>query len=500
MATHVEPSNRRRSARPDEQWHDVRRSGAPPPLVFFGIVLFLAFAGVLATVQPKLVFAAVFGISAIAILTSRFSAPQVVTFLGIATAASMTWDGMHVPHVPIIFGDLPLFAMAGVLLVMRLSRTIDPPPPSPALVACSLLVIGGIVGGAFAPSPVSSMGWVALRAVPAIATLIIVRWWRPGIETIKTVLFAFVLGVDGSSLLGAFFHVRQGSGRSQGLTHHPNQLAAHCVMAIAICAVMVLWTNYRRVFFAGSIPLLLFGLMTAGSRSGVLALGLVAVLAGRRAWKQGWRFSQIGALVFVLALAFGGMIGIPHTQAFDRLFNGEDIATSDQHRLDNISTETERIFSHPITGAGLVGYDRAHSIYLEALSSEGLLGLIGLVWVIGLCCRRAFVDVNFPRSDELKTVAFAISLAFVGYASHEAFQNAVWNRWAWFMAGLALVSQQLIDDRDREAEPATLQASVADATLARHRRVGLGSALSPRPESERRSLPGPTRRSPRSAL
>jgi hypothetical protein len=69
------------------------------------------------------------------------------------------------------------------------------------------------------------------------------------------------------------------------------------------------------------------------------------------------------------------------------------------------------------------------------------------------------------------------------------------------MAGLALVSQQMITDRDRdrEAEPA-IEASVADASLARHRRVGLGSALSPRPESERRSLPGPTRRSPRSAF
>jgi O-antigen ligase len=272
-------------------------------------------------------------------------------------------------------------------------------------------------------------------------------------------------------------------------------------MALGIATVMVLWTNYHRIFFALSIPVLLFGVMTAGSRSGVLALALVGLLAGRRAWKQGWRFSQIGGLVFVGALAFGGMIGIPHTQAFDRLFNGEDIATSDQHRLDNFNTEAQRIFDHPFTGAGLVGYDRAHNIYLEALSSEGVLGLVGLLWVIGRCSKRAFVDVTFPNDDELKAFAFAIGLAFVGYGVHEAFQNAVWNRWAWFMAGLAIVTQQRIADGESSVprRVAHAQPITSKATLTRHRTVGLGAALDVRTRGngDRRAYPPRPRRSVR---
>jgi O-antigen ligase len=310
--------------------------------------------------------------------------------------------------------------------------------------------VGSLIGAAFSNDQASSVFWAFVRAGPTVATLLVVRRWYPGVDTIERSMLAFVAGVAVSALsaIAGFSSVRGVSGRVQGLAHHPNQLAGHALMALGLSLVIALWGRRHRVAFAAFSPVLFIAVMLSGSRSAAAALGAVLAVVGLQGWRQGWKLRQLGAVVALAAILVTGVVSLPSTLTFERLLEKENTEASDGTRWARLESEADRILAHPLTGSGLLARERAHNIYVEALSSAGLLGLLGLLMVMADGVRGGFVRLPKGRNahDPLLVSICALSTAIVGFAVHEAFQNALWNLWFWLPAGLLLVA------RDRAAE------------------------------------------------
>lgn len=433
-----------------------RHPGAVRLAVFFavgaGLVAVGAASVLLSPIQLVPVAVMVMAVAAGAMLGLR----RLITGLGLLWAVTVTWTGIKIPGLPLTLGDLVALAF-GALVIITPSDEARRRGPTRMIAGSVLLCVGSFVGAAFSRDQASSVFWAFVRAGPTIATLLVVRRWYPGVRTIERAILAFVAGVAIStvSAIAGFSKVRGVSERVQGLAHHPNQLAGHALMALGLALAMALWGRRHRVAFAALSPLLFLAVMLSGSRSAVAALGAVLVVVSVQGWRQGWKLRQVGAVVALAAILVTGVVSLPSTLTVDRLLKKEDTEVSDVTRWSRLEGEADRILAHPLSGSGLLTRERAHNIYVEALSSAGLLGLLGLLMVIAEGVRGAFVRLPKGRGayDPLVVLICALSTAVIGFAVHEAFQNALWNRWFWFAAGLLLVTR----DRAAASRPGAAQ-------------------------------------------
>ena len=436
-------------------------TGLIAALAVIGVCLAI---GILSTVQPVVAIIVTLGVG-LAVTMASLGLERFVTAMGLLAAFTLSWNGIRVPGAPLTVGDVPLLALGAAVFIL---------PRRPATTAKGkwmlrgsvLIVCGAVIGSVFAADRMGALGFAIVRSMPVVLTLLIVRRWNPGPQLVALAMRAFVLGVTVSAAAGVSI-VRPNNGRAYGLTHHPNQLAADCIMALGITVVVLLWGTQqsKRVYWICA-PILMYGLLESGSRAGVLALGGVAFAVAFRAWKLGWRAAQIGGVVLIGALLVGGVIGIPRAKAIDRLYL-EESPRSDAERYENLSAEINRSLDHPFTGSGILASDRAHNIYLEVIGSAGLIGIAGLLVLIGNCVRGAFVNVPISLRDPGRFLKYALSVAFVGFAFHEAFQNAVWNRWPWFMAGLFIALEAHTSSERPEAVTATRSSRRRAGTLRR---------------------------------
>lgn len=223
--------------------------------------------------------------------------------------------------------------------------------------------------------------------------------------------------------------------RFSGLAVHPNHLALSCAMALPLVLARSATTARRRGRLLGVFvfSILGVGVLLAGGRAALVAVGgmllvLLTLTAGRLRV----------VMVLVVALATFALVTrfLPAQdaqaahlfEALQRLSDSQ--AGSDQGHLDLGVAAWQTFLQNPLFGSGLRELNSAHDIYLQVLSSLGLLGAVALLVFVGGAIESAW---RLYRTSGLflgpSAVVGAIFPSAVVWLATGLFQNQIDDRY-----------------------------------------------------------------------
>jgi O-antigen ligase len=303
------------------------------------------------------------------------------------------------------------------------------------LIALGTLIGAVRIGGGAGDSAVLNALWAA-------APLILLLRTRAD-ATLRVLLAkAFVLGVGVSvtmALLDRAGAVKV-TGRWQGLTTHPNQLAMTIVLALPLVPLLFSRVRQRVVLAVVVMALLLFTLVQTGSRSGaigaVIVLGLMLVR-----WSLGhpWRVmaAVCGALVVLAVVASVEFTPSGGTDLISRAVGAsQDVAKSDENRVQMLNEAIDALDgSNALLGRAQDG-EGLHNALVQIWVAGGLLALGGLVLVLLVPISSVVRCLRHRGTSEL----YAYATATVGWVAVVALNNAFWARFAWCVIALAVVA------------------------------------------------------------
>lgn len=306
-----------------------------------------------------------------------------------------------------------------------------------------LIVLGGIIGTVVEGGGFGSAVYLARLVIAGVGSMFILRRFDPTESELRLLTAAWA----GGALLSAAYGLTgvAASGRSIGLTGHSNQLSMMCAMAIPLVMVLASRAGFAsnerpsaniRFAMVGALGILLLATILSGSRSGILAVGVVLVLITYR-----YLGMAIAATIGVLSLAALLISGLPQAivsgeavtsdnAAIARLSSGEDTTSSNDERGDLLSNQVESLAGGSALwgkgfGVGELGL-RSHNVWLEVWGGAGLLGLIGMIKLTFPIFRD-----TFRRRKDVHPMVVALAVGFVGYLAAMTFNNAFDLPYAW---------------------------------------------------------------------
>lgn len=304
--------------------------------------------------------------------------------------------------------------------------------------------------------------------------------YRKGFETITTsaVLtiaavcglgFIQVIGFDLPGGFSLFARFGEFNGRFAGPIEDENFFAVVVVFCVPLALFQLLGSQKPITFLFWSLTtcLLLFGLLATQSRGGILALcvGLGILFLQLRARQKLAAFAVFVAVIMVASVFVG-------EQAFERLATiGEMVSSggidkSTEGRLASWSVAAEIFKAHPWLGVGAGNFNllyqdfalelglifrgegrSTHSLYLEVLTEQGLLGLMYFLLMIGFAAAGIVVAYRQARAaGDLRLashmVAFGAGLA--GYLAGMTLLHDAYPRFLWIVIVLGIESGRLV--------------------------------------------------------
>lgn len=174
-----------------------------------------------------------------------------------------------------------------------------------------------------------------------------------------------------------------------GVLEDPNDYAMSLNILLPLALVFALkYTGWRRIMFAGSIVLLIAGVIVTFSRGGFLGLIVAGVVVS---WKLRHQYKKLimtiactGMLCFLLALP---------TSYGERLYTiirpNEDVTTSAQERQKVLQLALNVAARNIVFGVGMGNFrlhsfqdKKAHNSYVEILAELGLAGLLAYLTLL----------------------------------------------------------------------------------------------------------------------
>jgi O-antigen ligase len=322
------------------------------------------------------------------------------------------------------------------------------------LMGTTFIFLGGYLGSIAAGDAVGSLEQLARLVIASSLLPIIVAIWAPDIRQLRVIAWLWVLAAS-TNALAAFLGVNTNlyNQRPRGFSLHPNHLALSAVLAVGP-AIMLAVSSQRlgRILALGCSVSLAAGIVMSGSRAGALGLAAALVALGALAG----RMKVAGLLVcglFLTAVAIRtGLISTPPTSALGRLSSSgaTSAAASNVGRWEAIQTSLAQIAAHPFTGVGFQDALAAHNIYLQLLSSAGVLGLVGIALVVLGVMRTPIIMIKVhivasTSAEGAIMVGFAAS--YVGFLVAAFFQNALWERFMWLPPALIVASASQVWSR-----------------------------------------------------
>ncbi|HXJ35635.1 MAG TPA: O-antigen ligase family protein [Candidatus Eisenbacteria bacterium] len=244
---------------------------------------------------------------------------------------------------------------------------------------------------------------------------------------------------------------------------NPNRLAMICLIEIAC---WWFWsrarpTLVRQALALGAMAASTMVLFGTGSRSGLLGVGVLAVLLQRS--PRGFRITapQIGLLA--AAGLFAVLTMVP-AESWERMINflpqrGEVGATSNVMREETIERAWQIFWDYPLFGIGLGNFREVsrqiyqdtffrppHNSYLWAASEGGILVVIGYVVLFWVTWRDLQVITRLAHRDpEIGAAAGAIRVIFILYAFFSAFADLWLNPITYAMIGMIIVMRRYVE-------------------------------------------------------
>lgn len=215
-------------------------------------------------------------------------------------------------------------------------------------------------------------------------------------EDFKNQIFAFTLGLLGSSVIGLFKESWPGleayfdsidtifvdgvrTMRFSGLYYDPNYYSVSVVLAVFLCIVLLLRHSTNRIALGGSIvALLLFGFLSYSKMFFLVILLLTAIVSLHQAKSPKRMISLIIGLAIVLGVFYAWASDSGYLLTIIERFESGDLTTG---RADLWKEYTQYILDRPITllfGEGLdITYfleSVPHNTYLEMICCMGIIG------------------------------------------------------------------------------------------------------------------------------
>ncbi|WP_162616479.1 hypothetical protein [Xylanimonas allomyrinae] len=281
--------------------------------------------------------------------------------------------------------------------------------------------------------------------------------------------------------------LRAGGARAYGSAQHPIALAVLLCMLLPIGVYLARYADWprhpvnRRLFYAGVIALTMLGLAAAISRTAVVVLGAMFLLAAVLR-------PQLARLLFVVGvpvLLLGTLVSPKVVGTLVGSFLDPDALVASQYtsagwtgagRLADLAPATALALQHPFFGTGVgsrvVVGDDANAFILDnqVLGTQldagavGVLGLALLVLVPPVMLVRHALRKDVPERDAM--LAFALATSGVGYAAALFFYDAFGFLQTFLLLAILLaVGAWLITDawRPRARADAGVHAGGADA-------------------------------------
>jgi len=263
---------------------------------------------------------------------------------------------------------------------------------------------------------------IACPTLDARVPQLLVAAFTGGVCVSATVAILDVLGLTS---IGASLGTAGVTSRQAGLSTHSNMLGFTCVIAIPFALYFFAAMRHKWIS-AGALIILLGGVLMSGSRAAqaaalVVFLGSVWVAPNRKA------AIRDALIVFGIAAVLGvTFIQIAIGNVFDNLLrfgsSSTTAAGADEERTMLFNQALKDFGDFPIAGVGMKGIVNAHNIYLQLLSSGGLVLTVAVI-IYWICILRA----GYLAAKSGMVLARYLSVSVI----------------AWLMMGL--VSTQLTD-------------------------------------------------------
>lgn len=304
----------------------------------------------------------------------------------------------------------------------------------------------------------------------AVSVLVVTALTLRGLATFNAMLRTYVI-VAALTVVPATLQAMAGL-RAVGLHANPNQYARALVLALLALAYLVKVQGFTRsrswLFLA---PVLVWGTMATGSRSGLLVLLGAGLLIAYDLAPRKNRAAVMAGAVVVLAVGFVGVVSA--SERFDPTSALEDRGAS---RLDIWLVAVRQIDDAPIQGMGLSNFRSqavslltsepgvaitgghlldneeglaVHNQYLDFLVNLGIVGLGLYVWTVG----RAGTGIWYSN-PEWRGAARIVLLQMLAAVSFTLlFGSAINNKHLWMLIGISIAMNALPSRSDDERGP-----------------------------------------------
>jgi O-antigen ligase len=351
-------------------------------------------------------------------------------------------------------------------LLAREGRTEIAPAVRVFAVVAAALVIWALSSALWAADPHSAAASAARLAQGPLLVIVIVAFVQTEFALV-TLCYVYVAGAALSALAGltGLIQNAQDGGRLSGGVGDPNFTAAVLVSAVALSLFMALAPGRSRLYrivMLGLSVLSLVAVFLTQSRGGVVALGVVFVVAivfGGRARAQ---IVGVSLVVGSIGLIYLALLAPPH--ALSRLSDLR--AGGGTGRTDLWSIALQVFERHPVKGVGLENFQvvspiyavttdtdlpRAdvvvtqgaptHNTYLQILAELGVVGELLFLGVLGLVLEatRRGVQLLAQRGKQtLELVGRGLFVGTIGMLTAFFFLSAQYEKQLWLTLGLLL--------------------------------------------------------------
>ncbi len=335
------------------------------------------------------------------------------------------------------------------------------------------LVIWSLCSGLWAADPHAAVASAARLAQGPLLMIVIVAFVQTR-SAVMILCYVYVVGAAlsaGAGLSGLIHSAGPSGGRLAGGVGDPNFLAAVLVSAVALALFMALVPARSRLYRAamlGMSALSLVALFLTQSRGGVVALGVVLILAVVFAGRVRAQIVGVSLVVAATASIYLVMFAPPHS--FSRLSDLR--AGGGTGRTDLWSIAVKVFKSHPIRGVGLENFTvvspiyavttdtdlpRAdvvvtqhaptHNMYLQIaaeLGSVGELLLLGTLGIVLEATRRAVRLLASRGEQTLELVGRGLFVGTIGMLTAFFFLSAQYEKQLWITLGLLLAFANVV--------------------------------------------------------
>lgn len=403
--------------------------------------------------------------------TGPVSMEAMVKWVVPLAAATAVMFQVHLPTstqpISVNLADPVVFLGAAVFLIYRVfkRRTQWRFPRLDAYVAFATLAVllawaNGYIRFGFTDWAFTNkgLGWFVLLAYGATGALIVHRFGKPGLLWLVQTFGVAAAAVTALGIMMALIVVFRGPFPQEvfslplsGFSQNRNAFAFLLLLAIATAPLQP--DRYR----PWMVGILSFGILTTGSRAGLIAMAIVLLLAAFTSLirvRDLTKAAATAAALFMLMssppvltslLQKGSAVAGP-SQSFSvaALQVGNTGTGSDAERFTSWSGAVRLFKEHPILGAGLGAYvaeqrgqpkDKVHIIHSTALWLLAEFGFVGFL-IFAIPAVRLLLQEG--RQMSVDPVSGFITLALTAFAVMSIAHEMLYQRAFWLLLGAGL--------------------------------------------------------------